>query len=84
MGEVHFDPTNMYVLVLGSTYSFLKLARYPEAVLNSRHVIIAVAKLFWRDGKNAKARKWLRAQLDNIFTVHLEVHAQFHAGLEVG
>lgn len=25
---------------------------------NDAHVIIAVAKLFWRDGKNAKARKW--------------------------
>merc|ERR1712113_1162560 len=25
---------------------------------NDAHVIVAVAKLFWRDGKNAKARKW--------------------------
>jgi len=25
---------------------------------NDAHVIIAVAKLFWRDAKNAKARKW--------------------------
>merc|ERR1711904_300243 len=25
---------------------------------NDAHVIIAVAKLFWRDHKNAKARKW--------------------------
>ena len=33
-------------------------------VLACRHVIIAVAKLFWRDGKNAKARKWHRAQSD--------------------
>merc|ERR1711920_998401 len=25
---------------------------------NDAHVIVAVAKLFWRDAKNAKARKW--------------------------
>merc|ERR1712139_452626 len=25
---------------------------------NDAHVIVAVAKLFWRDGKNVKARKW--------------------------
>merc|ERR1712187_251709 len=25
---------------------------------NDAHVIVSVAKLFWRDGKNAKARKW--------------------------
>merc|ERR1719453_2698299 len=25
---------------------------------NDAHVIVGVAKLFWRDGKNAKARKW--------------------------
>ena len=37
-----------------------------------RHVIIAVAKLFWRDGKNAKARKWSEPQV-LVVTVNVSV-----------